>query len=102
MRFLILATNYPDNNGGRSLAYIHTRNILYAENGIKVDVINFAIKKAYNIESINVYPRSWFNRNKADDYDLLILHAPNLRNHYLFLQEYGHLFSKKVFFFHGH
>lgn len=102
MNILVLATDYPNNNGGVSLAYIHTRNLYYKSMGTQVDVINFSAKENYTIDGINVYPLKWFDNKKAGIYDLLICHAPNLRNHYRFLSRYGGLFLKKVFFFHGH
>lgn len=104
LRFLVLATDYPNLEGGLALAYIRTRNLYYKEHGIHVDVINFSARENYIIDGINVFAYDWFkkNQNTLDVYDLCISHAPNLRNHYLFLLKYGYLFSKIVFFFHGH
>lgn len=43
-RVLVLAQDYPNNNGGVTLMYIHTRNIFYKNHGIDVDVLNFKTK----------------------------------------------------------
>lgn len=102
MRLLVLATDYPDNTGRISLYYIHTRNVFYVKNGINVDVINFAAKESYTKNGVNVITYEEFKKRKDYNYDLLILHAANLRNHYRFLKKYGKKFKKHVYFFHGH
>ena len=102
LRLLVLSTDYPNNKGGLALAYVRTRNVYYLGQGAKVDVINFSTDVEYTIDDISVHTKEWFSTEKASSYDLLICHAPNLRNHYKFLLKYGNLFQKKVFFFHGH
>ncbi len=102
MKILVLAANYPNNDGGISLYYIHTRNMYYKKQGIDVDVISFATSRSYKIDGINVLSYDDFKKRKDYDYDLLVLHAANLRNHYLFLKRFGKKFNKHVFFFHGH
>lgn len=102
LKLLVLVSDYPDNNGNMALAYVRTRNVYYKSQVNKVDVISFATKKEYEIDEIKVYPKSWFTKHKVVNYDILICHAPNLRNHYLFLRKYSGLFKKIIFFFHGH
>lgn len=102
MKILVLATDYPDDKGGLNLAYIRTRNVLYHENGENITVINFSTDHSYMIDGIEVLSFCDFKKRHNFDFDLLIFHAPNLRNHYLFLIKYGKFFKKKVFFFHGH
>lgn len=103
MKYLVLVADYPNLNGGVSLAYVRTRNVYYKEHGIDVDVLNFSSKTGYEIDGIHVFSLREFKRvASSEKYDLLICHAPNLRNHYMFLRKYGDLFSKIVFFFHGH
>lgn len=102
LKILVITTSYPDNDGGISLAYVRTRNVYYQSKGVHVEVINFHTKTEYQIDGINVHPLSWFDKQKAKDFDLLICHAPNLRKHYVFLKKYGSLFPKVIFFFHGH
>src|SRR5690606_4654686 len=44
-----------------------------------------------------------YKENHRDiNYDILICHAPNIRNHYRFLKKYEKEFPKMLFFFHGH
>ena len=103
MRYLVLVADYPNLDGGLALTYVRTRNVYYKEHGVEVDVLNFSAKKGYEIDGIRVFSLREFKQNfKSGKYDLLICHAPNLRNHYIFLRRYGNLFSKIVFFFHGH
>lgn len=102
MKLLILAANYPDLNGNIPLYYIHTRSIYYHDQGIDVTVLNFSAKENYTIDNIKVITLASFKKEENYNYDLLILHAANLRNHYLFLKKYGDKFKKHLFFFHGH
>lgn len=101
MKVLVLAQNYPDNNGCVTLMYIHTRNQYYIENGLDVTVLNFTAQVGYKIDGINVIALSEYEES-ASDYDLLILHAANLRNHLKFIKKYGDRFPKFLFFYHGH
>jgi len=101
VKVLILAADYPDLNGKIALFYIHTRSMYYVENGIDVEVLNFRAKNDYVVDGVKVITLNSYKNNK-NNYDLLVLHAPNLRNHYIFLKKYGKKFKKHLFFFHGH
>ncbi len=101
MKILVLATNYPNNDGGVTLMYIHSRNVYYMENGIDVTVINFASDISYTYEGITVITLKDYEKSKSK-YDALVLHAANLRYHYVFLLKHGASFPKMFFFFHGH
>ncbi|MCH5219101.1 MAG: glycosyltransferase family 4 protein [Muribaculaceae bacterium] len=101
--FLILTADYPNNEGGLNLAYVRTRNVFYKEHNIKITVLNFTTKKNYIIDGIEVISYEWFKiHSEPLKYDIVICHAPNLRNHYKFLKKYGDEFEKIVFFYHGH
>ncbi|MEA4877930.1 MAG: glycosyltransferase [Aminobacterium sp.] len=101
MELLVLATDYPKNNEDPSLMYIHTRNQYYAKNNIKVTVLNFKTHRSYKIDNINVISLQEYKKNPKL-FDILVSHAPNLRNHFFFLNKYGKNFPATVFFFHGH
>lgn len=103
MRILVLATSYPQPDGHFPLQYIHSRNQLYVKQGIDVSVISFDAEVDYELEGVQVYTLSTYEKTiKHESFDLLISHAPNLRNHYKFINKYGHLHDEIVFFFHGH
>lgn len=103
MKILVLATNYSRPDGFISLQYIHTRNKLYVKKGIDVSVISFAAKNDYELDGVKVYtPQTYKNKLKELRYDILISHAPNLKNHYTFLKKYAKRFNNIIFFFHGH
>ncbi len=100
-KILVLVADYPNNNGGVALMYVHVRNKFYVKQGIDVTVLNFNAKEDYLVNGIKVIS---YKKYQADikEYDVLISHAPNLRNHYLFLKKYGKRFKHFMFFFHGH
>lgn len=100
-RILVATADYPDNNGSVSLMYVHIRNQYYCSHGIDVTVLNFGADGDYVIDGIPVITLATYKR-QVSVYDLLICHAPNIRNHFLFLQQYGTKFPAFIFFFHGH
>ena len=100
MKVLVLSEDYPSQNKVSSM-YVHTRNVYYKENGIEVDVINFSASKSYIYEGLRVMTLQDYVDAK-NEYDLLILHAANIRHHFKFLKKYGQNFKKYLFFFHGH
>lgn len=100
-RILVAVTDYPDLNGKVALMYVHVRNIYYQECGIEVIVLNFAAKRDYEIDGIRVITLKTYN-HQSTNCDILICHAANLRNHYIFLIKHKNDFKKIVFFYHGH
>lgn len=100
-KILVIAESYPNPQGGVELMYIHTRNLFYAESGIQVTVLNFRAKEDYIIDGIRVISKKTYYR-APNSYDVLVLHAANLKNHIRFLCKYGKNFKKYLFFFHGH
>ena len=102
MKLLILATDYPDLNGNIASYFIHTRCLFYLKEGIELEVLNFRAKENYTIDGVKVITLDEYGKCENKNYDLLISHAHNLRNHYKFLRQYGNNFKKYLFFFHGH
>ncbi len=103
MKILVLATNYPRPDGFVSLQYIHTRNKRYLDYDIDVSVISFASRNNYTLDGVKVYSlEAYCNDLESEKFDILISHAPNIREHYKFIKKYGEKFDNIVFFFHGH
>ncbi|MGL5751694.1 MAG: glycosyltransferase [Paraclostridium sp.] len=103
MKILILTTDYPHPNGYVSQYFIHTRNKEYVIKGLDISVLSFSAKEDYSIDGVNVFTYDTFKNKLVDiDYDILASHAPNIRQHYLFLNKYNKKFKRIVFFFHGH
>jgi len=100
-KILVAVADYPDNHGSVALMYVHVRNKYYILHDIEVTVLNFAAKKDYIIDQIPVITLNSYKKEKKK-YDVLVCHAANIRNHYLFLQRFGKAFSHLIFFFHGH
>lgn len=100
---LVLVANYPDNNGRTAMKYVHVRNLYYIQNGIKVTVLNFNTKNDYEYEGIKVISlKTYYKNRQYYKNSLLILHAANIRNHFLFLIRNAKKFKHFFFFYHGH
>lgn len=100
MKMLVLVTDYPRPKGTHSYMFVHVRNMYYVKYGVEVTVINFASKDCYEIDGIRVITEGQY-RQENREYDLLVSHASNLRNHYKFLKKNEKLFRHIIFFFHG-
>ena len=102
MRILVLVSAYPNLEGAKSLYYVHSRNLYYNKHkNIEITVLNFQTQQDYIIDGIEVISLLSYIKDKRN-FELLICHAANIRNHYIFLKKYGTRFRKKIFFFHGH
>lgn len=103
MKLLVLATTYSKPNENPTHFFVQARNIYYKSKGIDVIVLNFSANKNYTIDGIQVITLDEYEKNQEKyKANLLISHAPNLRNHYKFLRKYEKNFEKIIFFFHGH
>lgn len=98
---LVLVEDYPNNAGGVTLMYVHTRNLYYKNCGIDVTVLNFKADNDYVIDGIEVICGDSYLKNKKK-YSILLLHAANIKHHYRFIKKHGHEFEKFIFFYHGH
>jgi len=101
LRILVLTTAYPTPENPGMLMYVHTRNLYYAKEGIDVTVLNFSSEQNYEFQRIPVITYKTYIQN-PHEYDILVSHAPNLRFHYNFIQQFEKNFPRIVFFFHGH
>lgn len=100
MKILVLAEDYPSKDSISSM-FIHIRDLYYAKNDVNVTVLNFRAISDYEYDNIKVITTNTY-RNESIRYDLLVLHAANIRHHYVFLKRYGRHFEKILFFYHGH
>ena len=100
-KILVVVMAYPDNNGYVGLMYVHSRNLFYKKNGYSVTVLNFKAQEDYVYDGINVITYNTYC-NYSGCYNICILHAANIRKHYIFLKKYGNRFEHLIFFFHGH
>lgn len=103
MNILVLAQYYPMPGIPAGAMYIHMRNKYYVANGAKVTVLNFRAKENAVYDGIPVITwDSFASMEDKDQFDILVSHASNLKNHYRFLKKYGKHFKHYAFVFHGH
>ena len=104
MKILELCANYPGPTEKAALTFVKARNHTYRELGIgDITVLNFTLTEGFYVEDgFKVISLAEYKKNYSEEnFDLLISHAPNIRNHYRFLMKYQSRFKKLVFVFHG-
>jgi glycosyltransferase involved in cell wall biosynthesis len=102
-RLLILVEDYPSPQNLYAGAYVHTRVRAYLASGLDCTVLSFQARGSYQHEGVQV-------RSEADcapllrrgGFELVISHAPNLRNHLRFLAAERRHLPACLFFIHGH
>lgn len=92
---LVLVYEYSERD------FVHPRNVAYKQSGYDVTVLDFSRNEDCIVDGIRTICLHSFKKEKCQ-YRTLVLHAPNLRNHFIFLKRYGRLFEHFLFFFHGH
>ncbi len=98
MNILVLSQDYPSQNNPYAMSYVHTRCVWCVNNSCKVTVLNFSADRCYEHEGVNVIVES--KVGDLAEYDCIVSHAPNIKNHVRFLRMVK---GKKIaFFFHGH
>lgn len=105
MKILELCAGYPGYNGSSALSYVKVRNHYYREEGLEnITILNFSLPSGnYQLDGFEVISLKTYKEKYVNvQFDVLICHAPNIRNHYTFLKKYQKRFSNIVFFFHGH
>lgn len=100
-KILVLVTYYPGDGSGESHRFVHVRNLFYQQQGLDLKVLCFEAKHSYEIEGIKVITYNDYIDSK-ENYDVLISHQANIREHYRFLKRYGNRFPHFILFFHGH
>lgn len=100
-KVLVAVTDYPRDTGEKALMFVHVRNKYYVAGGIEVTVLNFSIDYDYIYDGIEVITLETYKKRK-NNFDILISHASNIRQHYLFLRKYKNNFKRFIFIYHGH
>lgn len=100
MKVLVLSQAYPSLTKPYAQAFIHSRNLYYIKFGYDVHVGCFSCNQEYQFEGITIYPES--KLPAITTFDVVISHAPNLRNHFRFLLKNFFGFKKIIFIFHGY
>lgn len=99
-KLLVLVQAYPSKQAIYNMSYVHSRHIEYLKQGVCVEVISFSALENYIYEGVNVFTKN--NVIDIGDYDAVVSHAPNIRNHYVFIKRNLSNLSKVVFVYHGH
>ena len=103
MRILVLATSYPTPDRIYQQAFIRARVRGYLDRGQSVSVLSFHTNKPYELDGVEIRPEShWRNEDLTQHFDVIVSHAPNLRQHLRFLFQQRKSLPPVAFTFHGH
>lgn len=100
-RLLVAVARYHDTDKSYGLGFVRPRNRFYKKCGFAVTVLDFSAEVDTVLEDIPIITYSTYE-NSMSEFDILVMHAPNIRNHYRFLRKFGDRFSGIVLFVHGH
>lgn len=103
MRILILTTSYPTPQKIYEQPFVRARVRGYRKRGDNVRVLSFSTQKDYELDGVEVFPeKSWRGKDLLQYFDIIVSHAPNLRQHLRFLYLHRDALPPIVFTFHGH
>lgn len=97
MNILVLSQAYPSEQNSYAMSYVHTRCIKYKQQNCDVSVLSFSAKESYFYEGVKVCTESEIDINQ---FDIIVSHAPNIKNHVRFLSRVNG--RRIAIFFHGH
>lgn len=101
-KLLVLCQNYPSVENPFSQPFIHYRLKEYIK-FFDITVLSFAANKDYIIDGVKVVSEVNFKpHSEIKHFDLVISHAPNVRNHLRFILLNLFEFKKITFIFHGY
>lgn len=102
----ILSQDYPNTDNKYAMSYVHSRNIIYKEQNLELIVVSMSAKAEYKYEGIRIITKDSFidliKRKALSMNDIIISHAPNLKNHLPIINKVYLKVKKVIFFFHGH
>ena len=97
MKVLVLVQDYPSDDKPYAMSYVHSRNIEYIKAGHNVKVVSFSTNTEYKYECVKVYR---YSRVLVEEADIIVSHAPNIKNSFKRLRK---IKNKKIcLVFHGH
>lgn len=102
MHVAVLVEAYPSIDNPAPLRFVHSRNIEYLRMGIQTEVVNFSSTESYSYEGISVVGRRELSSIDASVYDVVLLHAPNIKHHMAFLKRHRNTLQNVALFAHGH
>ena len=100
MKILTVSQAYPNEKALYSMAFVHSRDLLYKKAGHEVEVLSFAARENYNWSGIQVWTEASVTKDRLKRYDAVVFHAPNLRNHLRFLRKNKDLIARPFFIIH--
>lgn len=102
LNILVISEAYPSEYG-QAMGFVHSRNQYYINHNHKVVVLSFTANSKYTIDNIPVVSeKSFLQEYQLKDFDVIVSHAPNLKNHFRFLLKHFSKINNLVFIVHGH
>lgn len=99
MRVIVLTQAYPSVEKPYNLAYVHTRVLEYQKVCTELRVLSFDCPQRYEYQGVMVSSEKDIT---LQSYDVLVSHAPNLRNHIRWILQHKAYWKKMVWVIHGH
>lgn len=102
----ILTQNYPSERDKYAMSYVHSRNLIYQEQKLEFIVVSMVAIECYYFEGVKVITKNNFlaliREDKLNMNDIILSHAPNIKNHITLINKIYFKVKKVIVFFHGH
>ena len=100
-KIYVLCQSYPSIEHRYAMTFVHARVKEYIEHGLDTTVLSFSCLEPYKFDDVSVLPAKE-NITLLQCRDILISHAPNIKNHIPFILKAKKRTQNIVLFFHGH
>ena len=102
MKIFILCQDYPSEKNLYAMSFVHSRVKAY-QNTCDVIVISFSTKANYIFDEVKVVTKSEGKKLlKLTKNNIVMIHAPNIRNGMMFIFNMLKYIKYIILFFHGH
>jgi glycosyltransferase involved in cell wall biosynthesis len=101
MRLLVISEAYPCIDNLYAASFVHTRCVEYLKKGVELVVLSFSASHSYTFEGVEVNTETDFLKC-GFDFELIMSHAPNLKNHVRLLNQVRFSNQPLIVYFHGH
>jgi hypothetical protein len=103
MKIFVISQNYPSKDNLYEMSFVHSRVKSYIKNAQDVIVISFLAEENYIFDEVKIVTKNEGKKLlKLTKNNIVMMHAPNIRNGVIFIFTLLKYIKYLILFFHGH